>query len=169
MVVLIALGRSWWCLCGGWAVASWDIWSRHNSQHLFDPYTLSHISHGLLFFVFFAWVLKSRAVGVRFVLATGLEVLWEIAENSPFIIERYRSATISLDYYGDSILNSLSDTLSCGFGFWLAARIGVRLALVIFVALDLGQLLWVRDCLSLNILMLINPLESVKSWQRGAG
>lgn len=111
IVVMASMGRRWWCACGSWSPASWDIWSSHNSQHLVDPYFFSHFLHGIIFFGFLQIVAGRAAMATRVMLAMAIEVGWELLENSPLIINRYREATISLDYFGDSIANSLVDDL----------------------------------------------------------
>lgn len=163
--ILATLGRVWWCQDGDWWPWSWDVWSRHNSQHFVDPYTLSHIEHGLglylvLLLVARHWSGFSRACAVALV-----ELTWEVAENSSWMIERYRAVTISLDYYGDSILNSVSDLGACLAGVLLAARLPVWAACLLFVGLELACVIWMRDSLLLNILMLACPVEAVRQWQ----
>ncbi|HIK91160.1 MAG TPA: DUF2585 family protein, partial [Planctomycetes bacterium] len=108
-VVLHLSGRVFWCQCGTCVPWSWDIWSQHNSQHLVDPYFFTHVLHGIALYGLLHWLWKSAPVSKRFWASILLEAGWEILENSPLIIERYREATISLDYYGDSIANSLFD------------------------------------------------------------
>jgi hypothetical protein len=158
-------GRRWWCACGQPNLWSGDIHSSHNSQHLLDPYSFTHILHGLLFYRLLARFLPRLAPLWRLGLALGVEALWEVAENSEAVIERYRQATISLGYHGDTIANSLGDLLSCGAGFVLAHRLSLRCSLVLFTATELGLLLWIRDNLTLNVLMLIYPIDAIKKWQ----
>lgn len=167
-VVLFGMGRSLWCRCGQPVPWSFDIWSEHNSQHLFDPYSFTHFQHGLVFFALL-WPLSSRAgLLVRFAIATLLEGAWEIFENTDRVIEHYRESTISLDYYGDSILNSVSDVLMCALGFLLSHRSPWWLVLGLFVGIEVTLVLTIRDSLLLNVLMLLAPLDAVKSWQSGA-
>lgn len=163
--VLSFFGRAWWCPAGDLHVWSFDVWSQHNSQHLLDWYTPSHISHGLLFCLFFRWALSERLRGYAIVFSAALEASWEVLENSSFIINRYREATIALDYFGDSILNSVSDVAWCTFGFIIAARISTLHTIVIFLAMELLTLACIRDNLTLNVLMLIWPLDVIKEWQ----
>jgi hypothetical protein len=158
-------GRSWWCSCGGAALWVGDIWCVHTSQHLFDPYSFTHVLHGMAF-CGLAW-LAFRRLGWdwRFLIAMTIESSWEVLENSAFIIHRYRSVTIGLGYEGDSILNSLSDVACCMLGFLLAQRLEWRWSCVVFVAMELVLLLWIRDNLTLNVLMLLWPIETIKNWQ----
>jgi len=158
-------GRVWTCACGHWNLWAGDIWSAHNSQHVFDPYSFTHILHGVLFFWILTWLFKRWPFPWRLTLAILLEAIWEVAENAPFIIQRYREATIGLGYEGDSIVNSLSDILCCSVGFILARYLGFRLALAMFVAVEVLLALLVRDNLTLNILMLLCPIDAVKQWQ----
>jgi hypothetical protein len=152
-----------------------DIWSSSQSQRVADPYSISHIVHGLLFYAVL-WLaarnvparcrfLKGRFLTGRFLMAVLLEAGWEILENSPIVIERYREATIAQGYEGDSVLNSLSDILMMAMGFWLAAKASVRWSVAAVLLMEVGMLLWVRDNLTLNIIMLLYPIEAIKSWQ----
>lgn len=161
-------GRVWWCACGGSNFWSGDPQSAHSSQHLLDPYSFTHVAHGVLLCGILAWAWPRLTGAFALCAAVFLEAVWEILENSPFIIERYRTATIALGYEGDSIVNSLGDILSCGLGFMLARRIGLRWSAAVVVAIEVILLLSIRDNLFLNILMLICPLEAVKDWQAGA-
>ncbi|MBX7143390.1 MAG: DUF2585 family protein [Oligoflexia bacterium] len=163
--VLRLLGRTWWCSCGELAVWAWDVNSRHNSQHIVDWYSFSHVLHGVIFYWLLWLLFRGKSLALRLLAAMAIEASWEIAENSPFIIERYRSATIALNYYGDSILNSLSDVGMCCFGFYLAARLSVRTSIILFVAVELFLLVMIRDNLTLNVLMLLWPIDSIKAWQ----
>jgi hypothetical protein len=144
--------------------------SPENSQHVSDWYTPSHVIHGIAFYGLFHLVGRGKwSVGLRLILAVALEAAWEVFENTPFTIERYRTATIALDYYGDSVLNSVCDILACVGGFFLAWRLPVWASVALVVLLELGVLLAIRDNLTLNIVMLIRPFESIKRWQGGAG
>jgi predicted MFS family arabinose efflux permease len=167
-VVLRAMGRSWWCACGGMLPWSWSVHTTHSSQHLFDPYSLTHVLHGVLFYFALSQLVPRLSVGRRFLIAVAVESAWEILENSPMIIDRYRAATISLNYYGDSIANSIADIVSCAMGFWIARGIGWRWSIALFVAVELLLLFMIRDCLTLNVIMLLYPIESIKQWQSEA-
>ena len=160
-------GRLWICACGEVFLWSGDIWSSHNSQHVFDPYTFTHIEHGFLFLWLLLWALPQLAPAWRLWVALSLEALWEVLENTNFIIERYREATASLDYFGDTILNSVSDILICGLGFVIARHLGFRRTFVLFIVMEVVLMIWIRDSFILNILMLIYPIEAIKTWQLG--
>jgi hypothetical protein len=160
-------GRVWWCQRGDWFPISFIVASPHNSQHVFDAYSLSHMLHGLLFYGFF-WLFRKRmSFSCRLVAATAVEIGWELLENSPIIINRYRAATISLGYEGDSISNSLGDVLSYLIGFYIAAKVGLKWSIAIFLFVDLAMLWWIRDNLALNILMLLWPIDAIRKWQAG--
>lgn len=159
------LGRVWWCQQGDYAPWSWEVLSAHNSQHVIDPYTFTHILHGILFFWIASLLFRKIPLAWRLLIAISVESAWEVVENTSAIIERYREATISLDYYGDSIINSLGDIASFGFGFWFAYKIRFWLSLAFFVLVEIILLFWIRDSLILNIIMLIYPLEWIKHWQ----
>jgi hypothetical protein len=160
-------GRRWWCACGQIFLWSGKIASQHNSQHLLDPYSLTHVLHGLLFFAALHAVARRFGVGTRLVVTVCLESLWEVAENSYVVIERYRHATMALGYSGDSVMNSLGDIGSCTIGFVLASRLPVRWSIAFFVGAELLLLALYRDSLLLNVLMLLWPLQGVKAWQMG--
>ncbi|HEX4071214.1 MAG TPA: DUF2585 family protein [Planctomycetaceae bacterium] len=163
--VLRLEGHRWWCQCGGWSPWVSDTNSIHNSQHLFDPYSFSHVQHGLLFCGLCAWLLPSVAVGWHFVAAMAVEAMWEMAENSSFVIDRYRTATIALNYYGDSLANSWGDILSCAIGFVAARYLGLWASIALFVIIEVTMAFWIRDSLLLNVLMLIHPIDAMKAWQ----
>ncbi|HEY4311849.1 MAG TPA: DUF2585 family protein [Pirellulales bacterium] len=167
-VWLRANSRPWWCACGQPFLWSGQVQSSHNSQHLFDPYSFTHMLHGVVFFWVLALCLPRLSVPWRFVGAVTIETLWELLENSNMVIERYRTATMALGYEGDSIGNSFGDVLSCSLGFFLALRLGAWGSLALFLATELTLVLWIRDSLILSTLMLIHPLESLKNWQQGS-
>ena len=165
-LVLSFMGRVWWCELGDYAPWSWDVWSPHNSQHLVDPYSLSHLQHGIgLFLLLRVCGHKWLSIPLCTVIVAIVEAGWEISENTPWIIDRYREATISLDYYGDSILNSLGDYAACLIGIAVAQKLKWPWSVATFVALEVISIAWIRDSLLLNILMLVCPLEAIKQWQ----
>ena len=164
-IALHALGRVPVCTCGDIKLWQGTVNSSENSQHIFDWYTPSHVIHGVIFYAILWLFLPKTPVLLRLVVAVGIEVAWEVIENTPAIIERYRSGTISLSYYGDSILNSVADTLAMAFGFFLAARLPVAVSVVGVVAFELFTAYWIRDNLTLNIVMLLYPLDAIRDWQ----
>ncbi|QQS32004.1 MAG: DUF2585 family protein [Acidobacteriota bacterium] len=166
-ITLAVMGRVIWCKEGDPAPWSWDIWTTHNSQHLVDPYAFTHVLHGILEFWLIGLVFYFLPLGWRFSLAILIESIWEVAENSPAIIERYRTVTLSLDYFGDSVMNSLADIVACALGFWIAFKIGFVRSLLLFLATEAFLIAWIRDSLILNIIMLLYPLEAIKAWQMG--
>ena len=147
----------------GW----WDgnIWSSENSQRVADAYSFSHIIHGILFFAILWMGARWLPLHVRFAAALLLEAGWEILENSPIIINRYREATIALGYVGDSVLNSCSDIAMMALGFWFASRAKVWMSVVAVLIMEIVCLVWVRDNLTLNVIMLIHPVDAIKTWQ----
>ncbi len=141
----------------------------HNSQHLIDPYTFTHVIHGVLFYALFFLPLRKRSpgLGLGLVVAVALESAWEVLENTNYMIERYREATISLDYVGDSIINSMGDILACAGGYALAALVPVRISVAVVLLTELVLLMWIRDNLLLNVVMLVWPVEAIRRWQTG--
>lgn len=158
-------GRVWWCQAGDMVPWSWDIWSTHNSQHIVDPYAFTHVLHGVLEFWLIGLIFRKMPISWRLVLAVAIEGTWEVAENSPFIIERYRTVTLSLDYFGDSIINSMADMLCCATGFTIAYKLKFWRSLILFLATEAVLIVWIRDSLLINIVMLIYPIEALKVWQ----
>jgi hypothetical protein len=156
-------GRPAWCKDGFGLLSA--AWSHCTSQHCLDPYSLTHVLHGIIFF----WLLRPFAskAGLhwRLIAALVLEIGWELLENSPWVIERYRQDTASLDYTGDSIVNSMGDAVSAIVGFVFASRVSWKVALAVFVVVELGLAYFVRDNLTLNVFMLFFRLESLKEWQ----
>lgn len=164
-LLLYAMGHPWICKCGTVKLWHFHVVSSENSQHIIDWYTPSHIIHGFIFYFVF-WLLLPRAsFGVRLLLAIGVEAAWEIAENTDYVIDRYREATVALDYYGDSVLNSVSDIAFMMLGFILAAKLPVWLTIFLAVAFEVFTGIMIRDGLALNVLMLLWPSETVLQWQ----
>ena len=164
--ILLLMGRPPICTCGH--VALWHgAIDGGTSQHLFDWYSPSHVIHGSLFYAAGWWLLRRWPVARRFLVALLIEVTWEIVENSPTIIDRYRTTTMALGYTGDSVLNSLSDIGCMAVGFLLARRVPVPATIALALAAELLTLAVIRGNLALNVLMLLRPIDAVRTWQAG--
>ena len=166
-VILWLMGRPPICTCG-----EIDLWvnsaaSPRTSQMLADWYAPSHVIHGILFYALLTLAFRRWSVERRFLAATLIEAAWEIAENSPVIIDRYREATVAVGYTGDSVLNSVSDIAMMGLGFWLARKLPVWASVAAVIVLELVALLVIRDNLTLNVWMLLAPDPAIKQWQAG--
>ena len=162
------MGRLPFCKCEVISIWSSDVMSSEQSQQFADPYTFTHIIHGIALY-FLLWLAFGRRLNTlqRFVLAIGMESAWEILENTDYVINRYREATISLDYYGDSIFNSVGDIIAMAVGFFAAWKFPKKVSFGIVVLIELLLLYFIRDNLTINIIMLIHPIESLKHWQAG--
>jgi len=164
-VILLAMGRLPFGPDGRFGLWNGDIWSSGNSQRFADAYSFSHICHGIIFFGLLWLVARRWTVRQRLLMAAILEASWEILENSPIIINRYREATIALGYSGDSVFNSMSDILMMSLGFLFASRVRAWHSVAAILAMEIFCLVWVRDNLTLNVIMLIHPIEAIKAWQ----
>jgi hypothetical protein len=162
---LRAEGRLWICACGKLLVWSGKVCSADNSQHFLDPYSFTHLLHGVLFFWLIYWLAPRWSATTQLFLATAAEAAWEVFENTNFIIERYRSTTAALGYNGDTVVNSLGDILCCIAGFLIAQRLGLRRSIILFLVFELILIVWIHDSLLLEILMLIAPVNAIKAWQ----
>jgi Protein of unknown function (DUF2585) len=168
-LALYLMGHPLICKCGYVKLWHFDVMSSENSQHLIDWYTPSHLIHGFLFY-FALWLLSRflpLSFAMRLILAVAIEATWEVVENTDFVINHYREMTISLDYYGDSVINSVSDILFMVLGYFMAARLPVWLTVTIAIGLELFVGAMIRDNLTLNVLMFVWPLDAVLHWQQG--
>lgn len=166
-IALLAMGRVAICKCG--TVKLWHgiVQSSENSQHLTDWYTFSHVLHGLIFYAVLTFLMPRASWAARLAVAVALEAGWEIVENTEMVINRYRTATISLDYFGDSVVNSLMDTVAMVAGFVAAASLPVRVSVGMGIASEIFMAWMIRDNLLLNVIMLVWPMEAVARWQGG--
>jgi hypothetical protein len=165
VIALKLEGRSWWCPAGDLWPWSWEIWTQHNSQHVIDPYSFTHVLHGILEFWILGLLFPRFKFGWRLLIAVFIESSWEVAENSSYVINRYREETISLDYFGDSIINSISDIICCAAGFAIANKLRFWRSLALFIATELILIFTIHDSLIINIIMLIWPSDAIKNWQ----
>jgi hypothetical protein len=166
IAILWAMDRPPICTCG--EVTLWGRVGPTQSQMLADWYSPSHIIHGILFYAVLRWLWPKSSIELRFIAALVVEAAWEIIENTPMVIDRYREATVALGYTGDSILNSASDVAMMALGFLMARRLPLWVSLAIVIVLELVALIVIRDNLTLNVLMLLAPNDAIKSWQAGA-
>jgi len=165
-VALSAEGRMLICACREFKFWVGDTCSSSNSQQLFDPYSFTHVLHGFLLFWLIALLFRKKlAPSWQFVLALALEGAWEVFENTRFVIERYRAETAALGYQGDTVVNSFGDLACAALGFLVARRLGLRWSLLVFLLLEAVLIIWIRDSLLLQLLMLIRPVEAIKLWQ----
>ena len=164
---LVSLGRNLTCQCGYVKLWHGAVSSSENSQHIFDWYSPSQVLHGLVFYLALHFLLPKLDIGWRLVMAAAIEAAWEVVENTSWIIDKYREDTIALDYYGDSVVNSLSDMTMMEVGLIIAARATVWLSISLFIAAELLVGTIIRDGLLLNIIMLLYPLDWIRHWQAG--
>ncbi len=166
-IVRAIQGGIWWCRWDT-PVYIWssEVWSKHNSQHLFDPYTFTHILHGFLFYWLARLVFRKRIsfAWMLFVAVLG-ESIWELVENSRYVIELYRANTASLEYFGDSIANSIGDVIACFTGFYISYRLQVWRSIIVFLLVEVILVITIKDSLLINIIMLLYPIEAIKIWQ----
>jgi len=170
MLVLTTLllrgeGRLWICGCGRFSIWAGKICSANNSQQFLDPYSFTHVLHGILYFWMLIWIVPRLTQSWRLWLSVTVAAAWEVFENSNFIINRYREDTAALGYTGDTIVNSFGDILCAVLGFMIAQRLGFKRSLIFFLGMELILLFWIKDSLLLEIVMLIHPLNAIKVWQ----
>ena len=164
-LVLRAEGRFWACACGEFQVWVGDTCSSRNSQQLFDPYSFTHILHGFLLFWIISVLFRRLAPEWQISLSLLCEALWEVFENTSFVINRYRTETAALGYAGDTVVNSLGDLLCAFVGMMIARQLGYRRSVIVFLVVEVILFLWIRDSLVVEILMLIRPIAALKHWQ----
>jgi len=164
---MLAMGRSLFCRCDVVALWSGDIMSNQNSQQFADPYSFTHITHGVLLFWLVRALWRTGPFDARLIAVTIIEATWEAIENTDAVINRYRETTVSLGYYGDSVLNSVNDVMFCILGVLIASRISGRVSVLGIVAMEAILLIWIRDSLLLNIIMLFVPIAAIRRWQLG--
>ena len=160
-------GRLWLCSCGRFLPWVGDAWSSETSQQLFDPYSFTHVLHGFALYGLLALLLPRTGWRWRVALAVAAEALWEVFENTEFVVNRYREATAALGYNGDTVVNSLGDVIACAAGVLLARKLGLLKTLLVFALTEAVLLFWIRDSLLLNVLLLVYPSEQLKAWQAG--
>lgn len=166
-IVLLLMGRHPICTCGSVKVWYGIVKSAENSQHLFDWYSFTHVIHGFIFYGVLTLIAPRTPIALQLVLALAFEGTWEIIENTNFVINRYRADTISLDYYGDSIVNSIGDSVAMLAGFLLASRLPIWMTIAFAFIIEVGLAVTIRDNLTLNVIMLVHPFDAIKAWQAG--
>ena len=160
-------GRSWWCSCGSAFFWTGNAWGSLTSQTFLDPYSFTHLLHGLMFCGLLTLLVRGLPAKWLLCLAIGIEAVWELIENTNTVIQRYRAATAALGYQGDTVMNSLGDVMCCGLGFLIARKLGWRRSLIVFFVTEAALLIWIRDSLLLEILMLVTPVNAIRVWQMG--
>ena len=156
------------CCCGRAFLWTSDAWSSLTSQTFFDPYSFTHLLHGLMFCGLLTLLVRGLPTSWRLCMAITIEAIWELIENTDTVIQHYRAATAALGYQGDTAMNSLGDIVCCGIGFMMARKLGSSRSLLVFFATEAVLLIWIRDSLLLEILMLVNPVNAIKLWQIGS-
>jgi hypothetical protein len=167
-VALRLMGRLYTCACGTVRIWYGPKTGQETSQQFADWYSLSHVNHGFIFYGLFWLFLRRVPLQAKLLLAIAIECGWELFENSSFIIDRYRATTVSFDYYGDSILNSVGDIAAMVLGFIIAARLPPWLTIALAVGFEVLAAYMIRDNLTLNVIMLLWPLDQILQWQQGA-
>lgn len=165
IVYLRISGRSWISPEGNLLLWYSDANGPGTSQHLLDPYSFTHFLHGVVFCGLIAWFARNLTRQWQLTIAVALESIWEIVENSEMVIRRYRETTMALGYFGDSIVNSLSDIFVCALGFLAAAKLGFKKSLLLFFAVEIFLIFWIKDSLTINVIMLLYPIQAIKNWQ----
>lgn len=165
IVLLRVQGRLWICTCGRVDLWSGEILSSDNSQHIFDPYSFTHVLHGFVLFWLVGWLLAKSTFQTQVLAVIGIESVWEVVENSKGIIDRYRETATAQGYTGDTIVNSLSDIALCGVGVLIARRLGFKWAFAVFLIVEILLALWIKDGLLLNVINLLLPLDAIREWQ----
>jgi hypothetical protein len=160
-------GRLWWCSCGRAFLWTSSAWSSLTSQTFLDPYSFTHILHGLMFCGLLTLLVRGLPTSWRLCLAITIEAIWELIENTDTVIQHYRAATAALGYQGDTVMNSLGDIMCCGIGFMIARKLGWLRSLLLFIVIETVLLIWIRDSLLLEIIMLVHPINAIKTWQIG--
>lgn len=164
-LILNYMGRLWICSCNYISLWHPDPKSSGNSQHIGDFYTFSHILHGVIFYYILNKFFPKLTLGTKFLIAVLIEAAWEILENSPIIINRYREQALAQGYNGDSIVNAVADIFAMILGFYLAKKLKTKYIVILFILFELGTLLIIRDNLTLNVIQLIKPIEFIGEWQ----
>lgn len=160
-------GRLWWCSCGRAFFFTPNGWGSLTSQTFLDPYSFTHVLHGLMFCGLLTLAVRGLSTSWRLCLAIAAEAAWELIENSDTVIQHYRAATAALGYQGDTVMNSLGDITCCAIGFMIARKLGWLRSVIVFCVVEAMLLIWIRDSLLLELIMLFRPISAIKDWQMG--